>query len=210
MTGDLGRDGRDLRVSDADRERVAERLRVAAGEGRLTLEELEQRLEAAYRTRTYGELEPLVADLPEEGSTGAAGPVARRGTVEIRQTGSSIKRGGRWVVPRRLIVRGKHGSARLDFSAAVIEHREVEVVLDRKHGSTRIIVPPGAAVDTDDLEMAWGSLKNKADGVSAPGAPRFRVTGVQRHGSVTIGYPRKRWAGRLVIRFLRLVARRRG
>ena len=54
----------ELRASDADRERVAERLRTAAGEGRLTPEELEERLERAFSARTDAELEPLVADLP--------------------------------------------------------------------------------------------------------------------------------------------------
>jgi hypothetical protein len=56
-----------LRASDADRERIAERLRNAASEGRLLAEELEQRLDAAFSARTYGELDPLVADLPEKG-----------------------------------------------------------------------------------------------------------------------------------------------
>ena len=55
----------ELRASDADRERVAERLRTAAGEGRLTPVELEERLEGAFSARTGAELEPLVADLPE-------------------------------------------------------------------------------------------------------------------------------------------------
>jgi Flp pilus assembly protein TadB len=53
-----------LRASDADRDRVAERLRKAAGEGRLLVDELEQRLEAAFRARTYGQLDALLADLP--------------------------------------------------------------------------------------------------------------------------------------------------
>jgi hypothetical protein len=53
-----------LRASDADRERVAERLRAAALEGRLTDEELEERLAATYRSRTYGELDTLLGDLP--------------------------------------------------------------------------------------------------------------------------------------------------
>lgn len=53
-----------MRASDADRERVAERLRSAAGEGRLRTEELEERLEVLFRSRTYRELEPIVADLP--------------------------------------------------------------------------------------------------------------------------------------------------
>jgi Domain of unknown function (DUF1707)/2TM domain len=60
----------ELRASDADREQVAERLRTAAGEGRLTADELEERLERALAARSEAELEPLVADLPA--------PVVRR------------------------------------------------------------------------------------------------------------------------------------
>lgn len=52
------------RASDSDRELVAEQLRHAAGEGRLTLDELEQRLDAVYAARTYGQLDGLVSDLP--------------------------------------------------------------------------------------------------------------------------------------------------
>ena len=57
-------DQRTLRCSDLDRERVAETLRAATGDGRLTLTELEERLGAVYAARTYGELEPALADLP--------------------------------------------------------------------------------------------------------------------------------------------------
>jgi hypothetical protein len=53
-----------LRASDADRELIAERLRHAAGEGRILAEELEERLETAFSARTYGELDAVVADLP--------------------------------------------------------------------------------------------------------------------------------------------------
>jgi hypothetical protein len=56
----------DLRASDADRERIAERLRTATGEGRLSADELEGRIEAALGARTYAELNALVADLPEQ------------------------------------------------------------------------------------------------------------------------------------------------
>lgn len=61
-----------LRASDADREYVAERLRNAAGEGRLLAEELEHRLGAALSARTYGELDAVVADLPRERPVGSA------------------------------------------------------------------------------------------------------------------------------------------
>ena len=59
-----------LKASDADRERIAERLRHATAEGRLLAEELEERLEATFAARTYGELDEVVGDLP--------GTVARR------------------------------------------------------------------------------------------------------------------------------------
>ena len=64
----------ELLASDADRERIAERLRAATAEGRLTSEELEERLESAFSARRGAELEPLVADLPAP----AARTVARR------------------------------------------------------------------------------------------------------------------------------------
>jgi hypothetical protein len=53
-----------MRASDEDREAVTERLRQAAGEGRLLAHELEERLARALRARTYGELDATVADLP--------------------------------------------------------------------------------------------------------------------------------------------------
>jgi Domain of unknown function (DUF1707) len=68
-----------LRIADADRERVAERLRKAAGEGRLAPEELEERLEAAFAARTEAELAPLVGDLPTE-----ARPRPRRRRRDLR------------------------------------------------------------------------------------------------------------------------------
>ena len=59
-----------LRASDADREQVAERLRHATAEGRLSTDELEGRLQTLFAARTYGELELLIADLPAGRSPG--------------------------------------------------------------------------------------------------------------------------------------------
>jgi Domain of unknown function (DUF1707)/2TM domain len=65
------------RASDAEREATADRLRVAAGDGRLDPEELEERLEAAYAARTVGELTELTEDLPQPRLPGEsrAGPL---------------------------------------------------------------------------------------------------------------------------------------
>lgn len=55
----------DMRASDGDRDRVAAALREHVAEGRLSVEEFNERLEQLYRSRTYGELATLTADLPE-------------------------------------------------------------------------------------------------------------------------------------------------
>jgi hypothetical protein len=79
-----------LRASDADRELVAEILRQAAGDGRLTLDELDQRLVAADVAKTYAELEELTEDLPAAGvpaPTGGSLPVqlfGGNGDVKVR------------------------------------------------------------------------------------------------------------------------------
>jgi hypothetical protein len=57
-------DAASYRAGDADRERVAERLRVALEEGRLNLHEYDDRLRQAYAARTYAELDALIADIP--------------------------------------------------------------------------------------------------------------------------------------------------
>ena len=53
-----------IRVSDADRERVTARLREHFAEGRLTSDELDERISAALNAKTFGDLRPLMADLP--------------------------------------------------------------------------------------------------------------------------------------------------
>jgi hypothetical protein len=59
-------DGRDhLRAADADRQTVAERLRLALDEGRLDFHEYDLRLRDAYAAKTYGELDRLIGDLPD-------------------------------------------------------------------------------------------------------------------------------------------------
>ncbi len=73
-----------LRASDADRDQVAERLRHAATEGRLTADELEDRLHDAFSARTYGQLEPLVADLP------GSAPATRLEPAHAKTSGMAI------------------------------------------------------------------------------------------------------------------------
>jgi hypothetical protein len=64
-----------MRVSDADREKVTARLREHFAEGRLTQEELDERVTAALSAKTVGELRRVLVDLPDPEPAGAqAGP----------------------------------------------------------------------------------------------------------------------------------------
>jgi uncharacterized protein DUF1707 len=81
--------GDELRVSDADRERVAARLGQAHAEGRLTLAEYDERVRAAHGAVVGSDLVPLTADLPAEapapsGGAGAVRPDARSARSPMR------------------------------------------------------------------------------------------------------------------------------
>jgi hypothetical protein len=65
-----------MRASDADRQEVIERLRIALDEGRLKMEEYLERMGRASEAVTYGDLAPLYADLPEAGSVARREPAA--------------------------------------------------------------------------------------------------------------------------------------
>jgi Domain of unknown function (DUF1707) len=193
VTGDLVPPDREVRLSDADRERVIGWLNTALGEGRLTLSEFEQRVDAVLRAKTYGDVDPYLADLPI--AVPAPQPPPRE-VVELRGVASSIKRKGRWQVPRRLNVSSKAGSVKLDFAEAVIRHPVVEVHLDVLAGSTELVLPDGATADIDDVEVMAGSANSKVPtsyDASVTGGVRFVVTGSNKAGSVKVRYRRRFW-----------------
>jgi len=74
----------ELRAGDGDRQRVVERLRRAHGEGRLDLDEFDERITAAWAARTYGDLDALTADLPPEPAVPAPAPSRGSGTAVAR------------------------------------------------------------------------------------------------------------------------------
>ena len=141
-----------LRASHEDRDAVIEALRVAAGDGRLTSEELDERLEVAFNARTYGELATLTADLPTAVRPSAAvAPVEPKDIVRINCRSGNATRDGHWVVPRRMEVRVTSGNVKLDFTEAVIANQLLEIDAEVRSGNLIIITKPGVAVDTDDL-----------------------------------------------------------
>ncbi|MFJ4688395.1 DUF1707 domain-containing protein [Streptomyces sp. NPDC091377] len=180
------RTGSELRVSHAERDRVVEVLTVAAGDGRLTAEELDERVGAALVARTAGELAVLTADLPvSEPET--------KDMVRIEQEGSSTWRGDRWTVPRALHIDSTWGNVSLDFTQAVIAHDTLRIDLDMTGGALRLLIGPGMVVDTDGLVSDYSMVRTRTsrDDTGGPVRLRIEVTGRLTYGKVLTRGPRK-------------------
>ena len=187
--GDQTGAGGDLRASHEDRDQVVEVLRVAAGDGRLTAEELDERLEAALTARTHAELAVLTRDLPA--GPGLA-PAAPQDLVRIDLRSGHTKREGRWLVPRQMQVRVTSGHARLDFTQAVISGRSLHIDADVRSGSLTLLTKPGVVVDTDDVAVRSGHVKIRAPwGPDVPVILQVTVSGKVGSGHIVARPPRR-------------------
>jgi hypothetical protein len=171
----------ELRASHEDRDRVVELLRVSAGDGRLTADELDERLELAMTARTYGELAKLVTDLPADGSVASA-PALRtpraKDVVRIDCGSGHTKKEGAWVVPQRIEARVRSGHLMLDFSQAVITQPSLQLDAEVRSGHVILITKPGIVVDTDDVVVRSGHVRVRAPwGPDAPEVLRIEVSG---------------------------------
>jgi hypothetical protein len=168
----------EMRASDADRDRVVDVLRAAVADGRLTAGEFDQRVEAALSSRTFGELAALTGDL-------VPGPGADRveDAMLIDQRGGSVKRAGRWAVPRRIELRPSWCDVTLDFSEAQIRHDTLLIEMRMRGGSLTLVVGPGIVVDADSLAARYADVE--IGPAAEPGAPvvlRVRLVGRIRYG----------------------------
>src|SRR5215510_13600862 len=183
----------ELRASHEDRDRVAELLRMAAGDGRLTAEELDERLEKALTARTYGELAALSKDLPA--APGFAGEVAAgepKDLVRIDRRSGWAKREGRWLVPRRIEVRVTSGHVTLDFTEAVITQPSLDVDASVRSGRLNLVTKPGIIVDTDDVAVRSGGVKVRAPwGPEVPVILHIKVSGKVGSGHISARPPRR-------------------
>jgi hypothetical protein len=145
----------EVRASDAEREAVVERLRVATVEGRLTLSELTERTEAAYTATTRGDLVPITADLPAvSGAPAAPMPSTAHADREwvVAVMGDS-KRQGRWRVERPLAALAIMGDVVLDLRGAEVPHGEVEITAIAVMGDVKIYVPDGVDVQLSGIAV---------------------------------------------------------
>ncbi|MGV9312541.1 DUF1707 SHOCT-like domain-containing protein [Streptomyces sp. NPDC003691] len=200
----------EMRASDTERERIAERLREAVAEGRLSMEEFNERLDATYRARTHGELEPIVSDLPVIASGGpshspapaapAADAAPQRWTERIGGKGTSkmafavwggFGRRGRWTVPRVFNAFTLMGGGELDLREAHFEDREVTIRCWAIMGGIDVTVPPEVTVEVNGFGFMGGFGEHGGDdSYPDPNAPRIRILGLALMGGV--GVRRKR------------------
>lgn len=176
------------RASDRDREQAAALIQEAHGDGRLDLEELDERLTQIYQAKTRQELVRVTADLEPAEPVGHGG---QSDVLTLRAKHAAEKREGKWQVPPRIVNHAEHSSAKLDFSEAVLRSSHVLVEAKLKHSSLLLIIPAGWSVDLDQVESHGGSVTNKA-GEPRAGAPRLQVVGIAKWSSITVRHPRRR------------------
>ena len=184
-----------LRISDEDRHKVAEVLRQAAGEGRIDLQELDERLEATFAAKTYGDLVPITVDLPVAGGTPAPAPApapAARGALAGYPTTiavmSDTKRLGRWRVEPTQNAVAFMGSVTLDLREAVFAAQEVVVNASAVMGEVKIVVDAHTAVVVEGVGVMGEYSEQRARVASevGPDSPVVRVRGVALMGSVHV------------------------
>lgn len=182
-----------MRASDADRDRVADQLREALAEGRLTPEEHAERLDAVYRAKTYAELAPVVNDLPATGDASPAPapevrddlPVPSPGSPNITAIFSGADRSGRWLVEPQTNVVAVFGGVELDLRLAVLSQREVTINIVTIMGGVNLIVPPGVRV-ANSVTAVFGGTSAPPDDTVDPDAPVIRLTGLAMMGGIDV------------------------
>jgi hypothetical protein len=170
------------RISDADRGTALVALHQAELEGRLSHDELEQRVQRLAGATARAELQAVLADLPDTILARIPDDV-----VDLRVTSGSIKRRGNWTVPRLLRITSSSGTVRLDLSEASIAHDVIAIELHVGSGSVHIVLPRGASTDVN--RISGGSVRTKVP--DAGGAPHVRISGESQTGTIRIRYPRR-------------------
>jgi len=187
---------RNLRASDADRESVANVLREAAGDGRLTMDELDQRLDAVYAAKTYAELEPITHDLPDAGAANAPAPSraaprdpARFGGAPTSSGAVAILGGftrkGDWVVPKEFTAFLFMGGGEIDLRDARFSEREVTIHIVAIMGGCEVIVPEDATVYVTGIGIL-GAFEHSDAGGGSPDGPVITINGVALLGGVDV------------------------
>ncbi|GGW48382.1 DUF1707 SHOCT-like domain-containing protein [Streptomyces xantholiticus] len=180
-----------IRASDADRDRIADILRDALAEGRLDAEEHSERIDAVYRAKTVGELEPIVRDLPAAGRR--SGTAAVRDYDDCADPGgsaenlvavfSSSTRKGRWRVGRRTNAFSLFGSIEIDLTEALYGQRLSVINATAIFGNVEVRVPENISLRGSGTGF-FGNFEVVTLEAADPEAPVVVVNGYSVFGNV--------------------------
>jgi len=198
---------RDLRASDADRERVAAVLADAVSDGRLTLEEHAERVHRAYAARTLGELAGLTEDLVAP----SAQPLRLDESRSVAVFFNSARREGRWFVPDRFSVTAVGGQVVLDLREALLQGVHTVVQATLLGGQLHVYVPDAVRVVVTNpradragpgargASPLGAGAAGGAGPAASPGSPLIEIRAFSVAGRVRVHTPRRpgRWRGRL-------------
>lgn len=166
---------------------MVERLRDAAAEGRIDLDELDARVEQALNSKTHSELAVLTADLPKVESAAGRSPLVLKGGLHGASRGP-----GRWEVPERVVAHGGLAGVKIDFTRVECRLAEVAVEAYGEAAGVTIVIPDGWAADTSGMNPDLGGLKDKTTPDRLPGTPLVRLTGSGGPAGVVIRHPNRR------------------
>lgn len=192
----------DMRASTEDRERVALVLQTAMAEGRITADELSERLGIVYQAKTLGELEPVTRDLP--GHRPLVTEVPRSGIPHSAPTPqpqhvpaatytsssaiaimSGAERKGIWAVPETFGAVAIMGGVEIDLTEAVFAAGEVTINAFAFCGGIEIKVPDDVLVQEDGVGIMGGFDSRVPPSNDLPRAI-VRVRGVALMGGVEV------------------------
>ncbi|MFE6173514.1 DUF1707 domain-containing protein [Streptomyces sp. NPDC056464] len=203
----------ELRASDADRDRIADILRDALAEGRLTADEHAERVEGVLAAKTVGELDVFIRDLPAAHqrrtphapapSRPAPGAIPDEPDDNVVAVFSSAVRRGRWRAGRRIHAYAIFGSVEIDLSEALFEYQQVVIRAISVFGNVEVRVPENVSL----RGTGGGVLGNfEVDHLDAedPEAPVVHVDGWAVLGNIE-GRPKR---GKVVADILDRVQRK--
>ena len=172
-----------LRVSDADREQAVILLREHLLAGRLTLEEFSERVEAALRARSGGELARVGEDLPAV-FLEAAGSRRKPARFTVALLGHVTRR-GRLRLRRWAVATSAFGDLDFDLREATMERRQTAVTVLAAFGNVDVYVPEGVNVDVGGITI-FGHRRDWGRDVGRPDAPAVHVRVLGFAGTIDV------------------------
>jgi hypothetical protein len=182
------------RASDSDRERAVDTLRHAAADGQLTVDELEERVTAAYAARTRRDLERLLADLTPAQGVQAGGLMVKEGPGGERWVISVMgghERAGRWRLAPRCTVVSFMGGTDIDLNDAELAERATQLNVYSFMGGIEVRVPHGVEVRVTNVAIMGGNDVKLGDEVAPAGGPTIHIRLVSIMGGISVQRGRK-------------------